>query len=43
MAASDYVTIAFYMLGAGVAIECIVIIIGYVIRFVLRMLGKGGS
>ncbi len=43
MVASDYVTIAFYMLGAGAAVECIVILIGYVIRNVFRMLKKGGS
>lgn len=39
----DYVRIASCMLGAGACLECIVIMTGYVLRNVLRMIRKGGE
>lgn len=39
----DYVRIASTMLVAGACMECIVIITGYVIRSVFRMITKGGG
>lgn len=39
----DYVRIASTMLVAGACLECIVIITGYVVRNVFRMITKGGG
>lgn len=39
----DYVRIASTMLAAGACMECIVIMTGYVIRNVFRMIMKGGG
>ncbi len=39
----DYVRIASTMLAVGACLECIVIMTGYVVRSVFRMITKGGG
>ena len=38
-----YVSIALTMMALGAALECIVIMTGYVVRNVFRMITKGGG
>lgn len=42
MGINELMTFAFQGMAIGAAFECMVVLLGYVVRFVFRMFRKGG-